>query len=509
MPLGQYNDIQRVPSVPLPDTTQRRDWPTTAEAIREERGLRLRSALGLSYTDAEFRRLNLFRALDSSDQLIAETRRVLPLIRFVVGVDAAAIWTSGMSWRVAETRIGPEPDRVLVDALAAQASDVWDRSNLDETGSALAWNLCAMGDWCLEVVNTAEGPVIIGHDPRRVRVERDPLGLRITRAIIDADYVDPPQPRPDTGEYEGGGKEHRYRRILTPSDVSVYLDGAKVEEESGPNVLGVVPLVWLRFRRVGEYELSSWAGDGAEDAVAMIDSMLTQAQVVGGRHANPILVATGARLAEGAELTQVGRTASLPEGADLAWLEASLQGLREVGGMASALLESVMQSYPEFLFVDAGASSSGTALSYRAGAFTAKISPVRASFYRGLSTALGMAVAMSQGERWRPEVDLYEVDGGSALPMDVGAVAQMLRELVADGLMLPADAVARLQSEGVLPDDLEPAEYVALAMLAAQDKEAGIIRSAAALASEVERMGREGVREVSDAVDLTAQARSV
>lgn len=495
MPMGQYNDIQRVPSVPLPDTTQRRDWPTTAEAIREERGSRLRSALGLSYTDSDFRRLNLFRALDASDQLIAETRRVLPLIRFVVGVDASAIWTAGLSWRVATSRLGSEPDPVAVEMLAEVGGEVWDRSRMDEVGPTWAWNLCALGDWCIEVVNSPEGPVIIGHDPRRVRVEHDPLDLRITRAIIDADYVDPPQPRADTGEYEGGGKEHRYRRILTPERIDVYLDGQLVQEESGPNMLGVVPLVWLRFRRVGEYELSSWAGDGAEDAVAMIDSMLTQGQVVGGRHANPILVATGAQIAEGSELTQVGRTASLPAGADLAWLEASLQGLREVGGMAASLLDAVMQSYPEFLFVDAGASSSGTALSYRAGAFVAKISPVRSSFYRGLSAAIGMAVAMGQGQPWTRAADLFEVDGGSALPMDIGAVSQMLRDLVADGLMLPADAVARLQSDGVIPDDLEPAEYVALASLASQDREAGIIRSAAALAAEVERLGRQDVQD--------------
>lgn len=476
-----------------------REWPTTSEGIRDERGRRLGASLGLGYSGAEIKRLNLFKALDANGDLIAETRRVLPLIRFVVSVDASAIWTSGLSWRVASTRMGPDVDPVTVDALASFGSDVWDHSKMDEVGPSVAWNLCAMGDWCLEVVNTSTGPVIVSHDPRRVRVEWDALGLSITRAVVDVEYHDPPAPNADTGEYEGEGQPHKYRRILTPTEVSVYLDGRKVEAESGPNVLGVVPMVWLRFRRVGEFELSSWAGDGAEDAVAMIDSMLTQIQVVGGRHANPILVAIGAQIQNGAELTQVGRTASLPAGADLAWLEAALQGVRELGAAAASLYEQVTQAYPEFLFVDAGASSSGTALSYRAGAFSAKIAPVRASFYRGLSTALGMAVAMSQGEPWTPAADLYEVDGGSALPMDVGAVAQMLRELVADGLMLPADAVARLQSEGVVPDDLEPVEYVAQAMLAAQDREAGVIRSAAALAAEVDRMTRDG--EVGDAVD--------
>jgi hypothetical protein len=210
--------------------------------------------------------------------------------------------------------------------------------------------------------------------------------------------------------------------------------------------------------------------------------MLTQIQVVGGRNANPLLVALGAQIAEGSALTQVDRTASLPTGADLKWLEATLQGIRELGSAAEMLLGHVMESYPEFLFVDAGASSSGTALSYRAGAFVAKIEPVRMAFYEALSTALGMAVAMDAGVPWTRAADVYKVDGGSALPQDVGAMADLLRVLVADGLMRPQDAVAKLQTEGVLPDDLEPAAYLAEAQVAAADRDAGQIRTAMAVA---------------------------
>jgi hypothetical protein len=315
-----------------------------------------------------------------------------------------------------------------------------------------------------------------------VRVERDPLGLTITRAVIDVEYTDPPEPDPTTGQYEGGGESHTYRRVLTPTEIRVYLDGAMVADESGPNTLGVVPLIPLSFRRVGEYELSSWAGDGAEDAVAMVDSLYTQVQVTGGRHANPLLVALGAQIAEGSELTQVGRTASLPSGADLKWLEATLQGVRELGAAAEALLSHVMETYPEFLFVDAGASSSGTALSYRAGAFVAKIEPVRQRIYRALSTALGMGVAIDTGQAWSEAVDLYDVDGGSALPQDVSAIASLMLDLVAAGMMRPQDAVARLMTEGVLPDDIEPAAYLAEAQIAATDREAGQIRTAMAVA---------------------------
>lgn len=466
-----------------------RDWPVSGEAIRDEYRRRMESSLGLGYRGSDIKRLNLFRALDASGNLIAETRRVLPLIRFVVGTDAAAIATAGLSWSVAEARI-PDRDPDVVEVLAQQASDVWDRSGVDDHIATWAWNLCATGDWYLEVVRGPDGATIVAHSATRVRMEMDALGLRIVRAVIDLDYEDPPAPDPTTGAYDGNPTPHTYRRVLTPDEVRVYLDGALVADESGPNALGIVPLVRLRFRQVGEFELSSWAGDGAEDAVAMIDSMLTQIQVVGGRNANPMLVALGAQIGEGSELTQVGRTASLPTGADLKWLEATLQGIRELGGSAAQLYDQITQAYPEFLFVDAGASASGTALGYRAGAFVAKIGPVRTRFYRALSRALGMAVAMDVGIPWSASADVYEVEGGSALPMDTGAVAVMLRDLVDAGLMLPADAVRRLMSDGVIPDDVEPAAYVLAASLDRRDREAGVIRAAAALAAEVDRIGR-------------------
>lgn len=482
--MANGNNISRqIPEVARPASVYTgRDWPTTREGITEEWARRMESALGLAYRNDEVKRLNLFRALDASGNLIAETRRVLPLVRFVVGVDAAALATRGLSWQVEPSR-APDMGEDQIAALAKAGSAVWERSKMQQRIPSWAWDVCAVGDWFLEVVKSNRGAVVVAHDPRRVRVETDPLGLEITRAVIDVTYVDGPTPDAATGALSGGGKDHVYRRVLTPERIDVYIDGEyQKEPASGPNALGVVPLVPLRFRQVGEYELSSWAGDGAEDAVAMIDSMLTQIQVTGGRHANPLLVALGAQIAEGSDLTQVGRTASLPAGADLKWLEATLQGVRELGAAAEMLLGHVMEAYPEFLFVDAGASSSGTALSYRAGAFVAKIEPVRQAFYAALSTALGMAVALDAGEAWSEAADLYRVAGGSALPQDVGAMADLLRSLVADGLMRPQDAVAKLQTEGVIPDDLEPAAYLAEAQVAASDREAGQIRTAMAVA---------------------------
>jgi len=494
---GNYIDRTR-PPVETPEHAEAgRYWPTTREGIQEERSRRMAASLGLAYTGAEIKRMNLFRALDASGQLIAETRRVLPLIRFVVGVDAASIWTQGVTWSVATARLGDAPSEDRIKALAALGSAVWTRSKMKTTGPAMAWNLCATGDWCVEVVKGPAGAVLVPHNPRRVHVERDPLGLTITRAVIDIDYTDAPTPDAESGKYTGGGKEHTYRRVLTPERIDVYVDGVRKVDESGRNALGVVPLVWLRFRQVGEFELSSWAGDGAEDAVAMIDSMLTQIQVVGGRNANPLLVAVGAQLAEGAEVTQVGRSVSMPVGADLKWLEATLNGLRELGGAASQLYDQITQAYPEFLFVDAGASASGTALSYRAGAFVAKVAPVRQAFYDAMSEALGMAVALDAGQRWTPDADVYAVDGGSALPQDVSAIAGLLTDLVAAGLARPQDVVARLQSERLLPDDLEPADYLAQAQIAAADREAGQLRTAMQVA--------EAARAMEDAVATRPQ----
>lgn len=474
-----------------------RIWPTTSEGIADERARRCESALMLPYRDDDVRRLNLFVAVDTSNREIAKTRRVLPLIPFVIAVDAAALAPEGLSWRVAEQRMG-EPTPEQVEAASKAANAVWERSQVGEQIDNWAWSVAAVGDWYLETVLSAAGPVIVGHHPNRVRIEMDSLGLTIVRAVIDLDYTDPPEPDPVTGGYLASGKDHTYRRVLTPTEIRVYLDGAIKEDETGPNILGAVPLVRIRFRKVAQYELSGWSGDGAVDAVAMIDSELSQAQVVGGRHANPILVTTGARVEEGKLVGSMGRALNLPADADVKWLEAMLNGVRDLSVHAQGLLEALMQMFPEFLFVDAGAGSSGLSLSYRATAFTAKMGPARRRFHSGVGRILGMAVALGAGRAWTEAEDIYVVDGGSVLPMDIGAVIDAMLKLHESGLIQGVDIVARMMAEGMIPDDMEPAEYLLQAQVQFKARDEGklaTLEQAAELAERIQRAGDVGELE--------------
>ena len=243
-----------------------------------------------------------------------------------------------------------------------------------------------------------------------------------------------------------------------------YCQGQPVPSESGRNPLGAVPLVRVAYRDVGDGSLSTWAGYGYEDALAAVDSFFTQLQALTTRHANPILKAIGVQVAQDARLSEAGRSVALPIGADLQWLEATLQGANTALDAASKMREALVQTLPEFLFVDSGASSSGTALSYRAGAFVAKIEPIRRGFYRALAEVVGMAVAIDYGAPWDDLADVYVVDGGSALPMDVSATSTLTAQLLTQGLLTAADAVRVLQGLGVgVPEDADAGDYAARA----------------------------------------------
>lgn len=464
-------------------TDEGREWPVTREEMVAEYTRRERAYLGLAYRVEDIKRLNLFRAVDSANQTIAMTRRLTRDLQFVCEVDAAAIVGDGLLVESRRDRydLDADDDRRRASAEAERAAAtlraeaVWERSRVEDQLPAWALRWCMLGDIGFEVVRGAVagvGAVIVAHDPRHVVCDWDDIGAELRRVVITYDYTEQAEYDPATGEVVKEPAIVRYRRILTRERVDAYRDGVRVEEESGAHGLGRVPFEWVPFRAPVPGSMGTWAGYGYEDVIGSVDSALTQMQVTGQRHANPLLVALGARIGEASEIQQVGRAASLPQGADLKYLEATLQGIQALLNMAESARQMVAQTLPEFLFVDAGASASGTALSYRAGAFVAKIDPIRHRFYRALGRCVDMAVAFDTSTPHRSLAGTYEVQGGAALPMDVTSLARLYTDLTATGGMRSVDLVRKLQDLGVVPDDVEPEVYAAQAAREVAERQA-------------------------------------
>jgi hypothetical protein len=246
--------------------------------------------------------------------------------------------------------------------------------------------------------------------------------------------------------------------------------------------------VRLSYRPILDGHLSEWAGSGFEAAVAAVDSARTQVLSIVTRHANPILALIGARLAAGEDLQTIGRTIAIPGDADVKWLEAALNGVQVAVEQADALRASLKETLPEFLFVESGASASGTSLSYRAGAFVSKIEPIRQAVYVQLARCIGWGVAIDAGLRWSEAADVYMVDGGDALPMDAAASATLYVQLADGGWLTGSDTIRRLQGLQLIGPDDDPADYYARA--------------------QADKAARDG-RGLGDARDLLEQLRAL
>lgn len=458
--------------------TGRHVWPTTREGIDAEYTRRVEAYTGADYADADFTRLNLFVAKNGDNQITAATRRVTADIRFVVAVDAASIASDGVSLQVRELALpgGLDAAPVALDFGGA----VWSRSGL-AAGVLSRWaiNLCVYGDVWLEVQRGEGGAVIVAHDPRHVHATMDATGMRCTRLVVTYEYQGSAEIDMTTGQWTGKPETHTYRRMVTPEAVTVWRDDKMSPAESGPNPLGAVPVVRVSYRSILDGTLSEWAGTGYEAAAAMVDSARSQVQAIVTRHANPILAMIGARLAAGESLQTIGKTIALPDGASIAWLEAELTGVQVALNQADSMRTAMQQTLPEFLFVESGASASGTALSYRAGAFVAKIEPIRQAMYRALALCVGWGVAIDRSQRWTPTLDVYQVDGGDALPMDVAASASLYVSLGEQGWLTGPDVVRRLQGLQLVSSDEDPAGYYARAQGDKAARDGGTLAAAA------------------------------
>lgn len=441
------------------DQTGLSSWPDDRSSMIAEYDRRERVYLGLSYTQAERRILNLFQAQDVQNRVIAKARRLLRDIAFVIDVDASAIATSTLSLQVRKDS-GLDPNQA--ERMRQAGQKVWHRSKVNQHCLSWATRGCYLGRWIFEAQMHPSGEAyIVGHDPRHVEVQRDGFGA-VRSALLTVDKTDT-----DGLISHEQPQAYRYRRHMTASEYQEFRDSEATSLE--PNRLNVVPVSEFIYKDIGR-AMPLWAGQGLESGLALVDSLLTQLGVIGTRSGSPILKGMGVDPGSGADLNAIDRAAALPEGTDLQWLEPRLDGLRTFIDTADTQVNNLRATLFEFLFTEAGAGASGLALSHRARGFVMKIGPIRQHFYRALALVTGYAVAADLGLAWSADLDVFEVDGGEPLPMDSEAMTGLYLTLVNQGLLKPEDAIARLQGIGLIPEG-DPLEYLE-AIKAVEDSEA-------------------------------------
>lgn len=447
-------------------------WPVTWDDIKAEYDRRERVYLGLEYDGPERRMMNLFEARDQQDRLIATTRRILRDVGFTIEVDAAAIATSRCTLRI---RSDVEQSPATLDNYRTLGEGIWRRSQVDEQLGSWALRGCCLGRWIFEAQLGPEGlGYIVPHDPRVMRVWRDGFG-RIARALMVSETEALPGPLSSENKAQSAGVIRTHRE-LTPTVQRTLVDGVLTEE---PIRLGLVPVTVWTYRDVGK-DLPLWAGHGYEDCLASVDSAFKQLQTIGTRQANPLLVGSGVDIGAGADVSAMGRSVAIPAGSDLSWLEPDLKGIDALTAAAVNQVTMLRATIFEFLFTEAGSGASGLALSHRASGFVGKIEPIREAFYRALALAVSYALAIELRRPWTEDLDVFVVDGGEALPLDVEAMAALYMTMVREGIKKPVEAIADLQALGLIqPGD--PTVYWAELQAEAEAREA---RAAAAVAGE-------------------------
>jgi hypothetical protein len=460
--------------------------PTTRSEQIAEYDRRESVYLQQGYTLAEQREHNLFRAKDTDGQVIAEARRMLRDIGFIAEVDAASIATDHVSLKLRAS----VPETAEAQRLLDAARAIWRRSEVQ--GNLASWALrgCYLGRWHWEAQRNDRNGLayIVGHDPRELEVWRDGFGV-VDVAILTTAKDRRPMRLDDNGQPATDLGTYTLRRQITADEYVTFEDSTETDRQISR--LGVVPVTTWDYTDLGK-AMPGWAGQGYEAGLAIVDSSLTQIGVIGTRKGNPTLKGMGVDPGSGADLANIDAAVALPPGTDLQYLETSLQGLTVLVQTVSAVLDKQRTTTFEFLFTEAGAGASGLALSHRASGFVAKMNPKRESFYRQLARSTSHAVAVELGRPWSEALDVFEVDGGEALPMDVEAIATLYLTLAESGYMSGRDVVLRLMALGLVPEQ-DPDDYLdAIQAIAREER----IAEAAAVVQRT--LAGEGAGEVEE-----------
>lgn len=455
MAAGNTRDLRIYPH-DIVDTSRRHGMhlPDTREGWQREYGRRYDAYLGHPYDEGEIRAMHLFRALDPDGDIIDQTRRLVRDYAYVCDTDASALYGEG--WRLTTSRemSGGEARRWQ------EAGDlVWSRSRVGTHGKRWCTDFAILGDMFLRAVLTPRGMgAITTHDPRHVEVVYDSQGIEPEVVIVRIDTFSPDVLDDRSGEVRGAGTVSTYVQELRADKIRTWRDGRLVPEESGRNILGVIPVVHVPFIGIGEPGHSLGAAHGLDEVLSLVSSLLTQLSAIGNRYASPFYVARGINLTESPRLGRMINRAPADGGIDI--VEPSMQGIATLLDAALRHHEMVRSTLPEFQLAEAAAGASGEALRVRAASFVGKMQPIRAALLESLATVTAMAWALESRTVWR-EADArrYVVEAGSIVPSSAGEELERVLRVYDAGLILTADVVEHLQRLGIVDPEADADVY--------------------------------------------------
>ena len=461
-----------------PRPSEGRSWPDDRDSLIDEFNRREASYAGDAYTDREARLYGLFISKSTSGQVLIPPRRIVGDQAYLVDVDVSAINSTSWTLRIKDDAIIPGADLPPPDAegevadrrrVSAEAErelwrlsgmQVWEQSGIEDKREEWARRYyCGLGRMGLWVTLTDNEACIVAMDPRHYIPRKDKLGKRLESVTIDMEYREPDSLDPSSGALVPG-QWHPYRALIGAESIDVWDKGAKSAEESGDNLLGVPPFVTVDYA-AGPDGVPLWSGHASEDGVAAVDSLFTQGLAIGGRHANPILRIGHELEASGTEdgPDLQGGPGRILEAEDANWLEATLTGANFLADLGTTVRRAYQETNPAYMFIDAGATASGTALSYRANAYIMQATPMRARFFRAVARSTAMAVCLERRIPWSESLDVFEVVAGPIIPADVQAVLGNILEARDGGVLLHSDAIEQAMQTGITPRSMDPEEY--------------------------------------------------
>lgn len=405
------------------------------------------------YTEAQMAQLQLFLAYDEGTGANGDDRDTIGETVPVVG-DFPLVINTGLS--IVSGGILGLDDPHENSADLSRAHRIWKRSRWQTRKREPVEQALSMGAGFIEsqFLDADRRTVLVPHDPRSVEVQYDSAGLNIDYAEITINEV-----------RRGDAVVDQTKRILTPTTIQVERNGVTVAERSGPNPIGYVPLVHLvPFPVPGcdpKHGLS--VAHAIRVAKAQVDSAFAQANAIGSRQGNPMLVTTGAVIRDNADNPmQLGRVLGLPIGADAKFLTSDPAAIMACLNRAKAIRASYIQALPEFYFASMGAGESGEARRIKAAALQNKYDDVRVEIYGGITEVTRMAVDMEAGARFERDRNDFEILAAPVLNPDVQQVVKDTIALAKENLITKADAVRQLQRVGYVKADADPDEYAAL-----------------------------------------------
>jgi|7_EtaG_2_1085326.scaffolds.fasta_scaffold02322_7 hypothetical protein len=430
-----------------------RRYPETRQEWLDLYQRRHEAYYGEPYSVDDMKTLHLFRALDDDGGVLAETRRLTRDVQYVADTHVDAILAEGLTLTRA-------PNGDASDLANAEA--IWDRSGLDQHLERYVRDAAVLGDLHFEAILSSDGTGarVVAYDPQHTELTYDSeTGTRLKRAIVTVPYFEPPKVDSHGNITEAHEIMRIYRRVISPGRIDVYRDSVHMAAESGANALQVPTAVHSPYipYRIPEYGLS--AAHKLDDALSLIDSMLTQIHAIGTRHGNPLMQSAGGNVPSGSELNKLGRVINGPPGWSMSYVEPTFQGISTLLSAIQTQRETLRETMPEFLFTESGANSSGSALNFRATQFVSKMKKIRSRVYRALAEAIQIGIALERGGPMR--AGTIAVEGGDILPANVIAMLEELR--IAHGIqpIKPSDVVRVYQRAGIVRTDEDPETYAA------------------------------------------------